>query len=164
MRLLWGMALLLVGALVVGCSSDAPTQTRLVVTTSDTLAPGKSLAGIGMTITLPNGVAPPFDTAGQVDGNRLVTASGVAASGGLAVAAVHLTTGSGQPAQLSLAVASKVSGGFGVGETMILNLNLTNGVLPKSSDFGIAEFQAVGLDGQAVSGIQATVTVPKILW
>lgn len=153
MKLLWNMVFLLVGALVAGCSSDAPTQTRLVVTTSSTLAPGKSLAGIGLTITLPNGVVPPLDAAGQVDGNRLVTASGVAANGGLAVAAVHLTTGNGQP-QLSLAVASKVSGGFGVGETMVLNLNLANGVLPKSSDFGVVEFQAVGLDGKALSGIQ----------
>ncbi len=155
MRLVRVMALLLLGGLVVGCSSDPPPQTRLVVTTSGTLPAGKSLAGIGMTITLPNGVVPPLDAAGQVDGNRLVTASGVAASGGLAVAAVHLTSDSGQPAQLSLAVASKASGGFGVGATMVLNLNLTRGIIPKSSDFSVAEFQAVDLDGQAVSGIQA---------
>lgn len=160
MTLLRLVMILVAGLLAFGCSSSSspqPATVTMVVTTSGTLPSGSALAGIGFTFTLPTDVTPPLDATGQVDTSKLVTAYGVSAAGGLAVTAVHLDT---QPARISLVVASKAKAGFGVGETMLLTLNLANGAAPKASDFTITEFEAADLAGKAVTGLQAALTLP----
>ncbi len=162
MKILRLLLMFMLTALVFGCSgSDTsyiplPSTATLVVTTSGTLTAGNSLAGVGLTFILPTGVTPPLDATGQVDGSKLVTASGVTVAGGLVVTAVHVE---GQPAKLSVVVASKAASGFGVGETMLLTLNLASGIPPKASDFTITDFQAADLNGKAVSTVNAALAM-----
>jgi len=146
--------------LIIGCGSGAsPLGTvKLTLATSGNLPAGTSLAGIGMTLTLPTGVTPALDNAGQVDTSRLVTASGVTAAGGLAVTAVYVGATAGTPARLSLAAASKAAGGFGVGETMLVTLNRLTTSSLGTADFAIIEFSAADLSGNAVIGLQAAVS------
>ena len=148
-------------ALVFGCSSSSlslqPTV-NLKIASAGSLSTGQSLAGAAMTLILPSGVTPAMDSSGQVNTSRLVTASGVAAAGGLAVSAVYIEAAGAQPARLSVVVAGKARDGFGTGEFMIITLN--RGILtsPRASDFGIYEFAAADLDGKAVVGLQASIT------
>jgi hypothetical protein len=150
----------MLAALIFGCSSDSPQPgtAKLTLATSGNLPAGTSLAGIGMTLTLPAGVTPALDNAGQVDASRLATASGVTAAGGLAVTAVYVEATAGTPARLSLAAASKAAAGFGVGETMIVTLNRLTTSSPGTTDFVITGFSAADLSGNAVIGLQAAVT------
>lgn len=147
--------------LVTGCGSGSnSTQTRAILTisTSGSIPSGQSLAGIGMTIALPPGVAPALDTSGQVDTERLVTHSGVTAASGLVATALYLEATAVQPARISIVVASKAKAGFGVGECMVLTLKRSAGATPGANEFGIAEFSAANLDGAAVTGLQAAIT------
>lgn len=171
------LALIMVG-LTVGCSSSSTPQqpaadntaniitqqqlVRLTISTSGAIPAGQSLAGIGMTMTLPSGIRPALDAAGQVDTARLVTSSGVTAAGGLAATAIYLEEAAGQRARLALAAAGKNKAGFGTGECMILTLNLIAGAAPQATDFGIIEFSAANLDGAAVNGLQAAITGVKL--
>lgn len=159
-RFMWSVLLV---ALIVGCSSGTRHGTvKLTLATSGVLPAGTSLAGIGMTMTLPPGVAPALDNAGQVDTGRLVTASGVASAGGLAVTAVYMEATAGAPARLSLAVASKSAAGFGVGETMILTLNRGTVSGLGTADFPITGFTAADLGGTAVIGLNAVLTAVSL--
>jgi hypothetical protein len=149
----------------IGCGpTSSPQQqvVRVTVSTSGSLSGGESLAGIGMTMALPAEVAPALDASGQVDAARLVTPSGVTATGGLAVTALHLAAAAGQPARLSLVVASKARAGFGVGESMVLTLNRADRATPQVSNFSITEFSAANLAGQPVSGLQAGITAVSL--
>ena len=130
--------------------------------TSGSLPAGASLAGIGITLTLPAGVTPALDASGQVDTSRLVNPSGVTIARGLAVTAVYLEATAGKPAHLCLVAAGKAAAGFGVGETMLITLNRTADVFPKASDFAMSEFSAADTDGKAVSGLQMAVTAVKL--
>ena len=151
-------------SVVFGCSSDSNTPVfifstvKVTLSTYGTLPAGKTIAGTSMTISLPAGVVPPLDSTGHPDMNLLVTASGVAQSGGLVSTAIYEPATATQPALLTIAVASREKGGFGVGEFAVLNLNLTALLFPNASDFPISGFVAVDTADNQLSGIQAAVS------
>jgi len=157
MRRLW---ILLLTILVLGCSSSSlslqPTV-NLNIASYGSLPSDRSLAGAAMTLILPTGVTPALDPSGQVNTNRLVTASGVAAAGGLAVSAVYIESTGNQPARLSVVVAGKSKDGFGVGEFMTLTLNRMILSSPSAGDFRIYEFAAADLEGKVVVGLQTAI-------
>jgi hypothetical protein len=165
MKMLRLTLMLILVALVVGCSSSSTPQqqvVRLTISTKGIIPAGQSLAGIGMTMTLPAGVTPALDASGQVDTVRLVTPSGVTGDGGLATTAIYLEAAAGQPARLALAVSSMTDSGFGIGECMILTLNRTAGTTYQANEFDITEFSAANLDGVSVGGMQAVITDVKL--
>lgn len=144
------------GLFAFACSSDSSTPVvKLVVTTSGALPTG-NLSGIGIIISLPSGVEPPLDAAGQVDSAQLVASSGVTVAGGLTATAIHTV---GQPAQLSVVVASKSADGFGAGETMVLTLKRLKGGAPSAGDFTVKEFRAADLNGNEVNTLTVLVTL-----
>jgi|GEM_PF-2579944 len=161
MKTLRFTTIFLLVALATGCgsSSSSPQHRALMtISTSGSIPAGQSLAGIGMTITLPPGVTPVLDPSGQVDAVRLVTHSGVTDDSGLIATALYLEATAAQPARISIAVASRAKAGFGVGECMVLTLKRSSGATPEAKEFGITNFSAANLDGAAVTGLQATIT------
>jgi len=131
---------------------------KVTLSTFGTLPAGKSIAGTSMTIALPAGVVPPLDSTGHPDMNLLVTASGVAQSGGLVSTAVYEPATATKAALLTISVAAREKGGFGVGEFAVLNLNLTAQLFPNASDFPVSGFVAVDTADIQLSGIQAAVS------
>jgi len=165
MKKLHLILLFMLAALTFGCGSDSGSSSptvKITVATSGTLPPGTSLAGVGLTLSLPAGATPALDATGQINASQLVTPSGVTVEGGLVAAAVHLEATNEQQARLSLVVASKDKAGFGVGESMVLTLNRMAGTAPQASDFSINEVSAADLYGQSVSGLQAIITAVKL--
>jgi hypothetical protein len=135
-----------------GGGSSAPQQATMTLklSTSGTLPQGTSLAGIGVTLTLPAGVTINTDASGTVAGG-VVTVAGVAAPG--SVIAVYTPATGSTPATLALTVVSTVKAGFGTGEFGTVTCNLANGTSPKADEFGVSGFQPYDLSGNQVIGL-----------
>jgi hypothetical protein len=134
-------------------SAPAPTTATLKLSTSGTLPQGTSLAGIGITLTLPAGVTIQTDSSGAVaTGYVNVTGEALPES----VISVYIPASGATPATLALAVISTTTTGFGTGEFVTVTCDL-NGTSPKSSDFVLSGFKPYDLSGNPVNGLTASV-------
>ena len=164
MKILRLMLIPLFFSIMSGCSSDSPdlhTTTKLTVATTGTLPAGAAISGTAMTILLPVGVVPVLDTSGNVDINRLVTASGMTQAGGLVATVIYQAATTVKPALLTIAMASKAKDGFNLGEFMTLSLSRTVPVSPAINDFTISDFTAADLSGNQIVGLQAIITAVR---
>jgi hypothetical protein len=134
-----------------GGSSSAPPSTTatLKLSATGTLHQGTSLAGIGITLTLPAGVTIKTDSGGAVV-NGYVNVTGEASPE--SVIAVFIPASGTTPATLALIVASTAAAGFGTGEFATVTCDL-NGTSPKLSDFGLSNFKPYDLNGNLVIGL-----------
>jgi hypothetical protein len=138
-----------------GGSSSAPpsTTTTLRLSTSGALPHGTSLAGLGITLTLPASVTVKTDSGGAVETGYLnVTGEASPES----AAAVYVPASATAPATLTLAVISATTAGFGTGEFVAVTCDL-NGTSPKASDFVLSGFKPYDLSGNPVNGLTASV-------
>jgi hypothetical protein len=113
------------------------------------------MAGIDVTVALPDGVILNADpVTGEVAAGT-ITISGVAAVGSNNVAAAKFTPASGGvPANLHIAIIN-VSG-FGLGEFAMVRFGLATGAgLPASDAFAVTNFSAKALDGSGLGGVTA---------
>lgn len=135
-----------------GNGETQPTTAVLKISTQGSLAGGTQIGGINISINLPAGVT----VKATADANSgllvtdagVVTASGAAAGTNATVLAVYTA---GPPATVSINLANP--NGFSTGEFVTVNCDIAAGNSPKSADFSLADFNAVDLNGAAVTGL-----------
>jgi hypothetical protein len=127
---------------------------NLKLATSGT--PSAPLAGIGITVTLPDGVAPALNGDGSVAAEAAAV-TGVAAPGTV-LAPVYVSASGAAKGTLRLAMASSIAAGFGTGEFATVTLVVAAGSNPALSDFTISGVNPIDVSGNAATGLTATVT------
>jgi hypothetical protein len=118
--------------------------------------PSAQLAGIGITITLPDGVTPALASDGSV-ATSVVTISGVAAPGNILAPIYTPATGSTK-GTLRIILASQAAAGFGAGEFATISLTSTAASNPVAADFPISAFNPIDVTGNAATGLTAAVS------
>jgi len=132
--------------------TPTPTKGLLKLSTSGAAA---IMAGVDVTVALPDGVILNADPATGAVATGTVTISGVAAAGSNNLAVAKFTPASGGvPANLHIAIIN-VSG-FSLGEFATIRFDLATGAaLPLSNAFTVTSFSAKALDSSALSGVTA---------
>lgn len=134
-----------------------PTQAVLKLSSQGTLTGATSLSGIGITVTLPDGVSVKTDAGGIVD-TGVVALSGVAVQG-ILVTPISTPASVGVKATVSFAVASSVAGGFTVGEFAIVTCDLAAGFSPTAADFTLSNFSPADLFLQPVASLTPSLSL-----
>ncbi|GFE60789.1 hypothetical protein [Geobacter sp. AOG2] len=137
-----------------GSAVQQPTTAVLRLSTQGTLSSNTSIAGIGITVNLPQGVTVETDAGGVVS-NTVAIPSGVAAQS-IITPPIYTPATSEAPGKLNFVLASKLSSGFGTGEFITVNCDISTGAIPKAADFGLTYFKPVDLYGAAISGVSVT--------
>jgi hypothetical protein len=125
----------------------------LKLSTQGTLAGGSSIGGIEVTVNLPAGVTVKADTSGTLVG--VVTTSGVVPTGSLVQARYIPASGIGQG---SIKIALIEAMGFGIGEFVTVNCDVSVGAIPSAIDFSLTDFKPVDLNSAAIAGLSVTFT------
>lgn len=142
-------------------SPSQPTTAVVKILSSGTLASGVNIGGINVTLVLPSGVTVKA-TPGSANSTVLVTnpgvvvASGVATGANIFSSATYSAAAGGVPGQAVVHVANAV--GFGTGEFVTVNCDISAGSFPAASDFHLIDFAAVDLNGAAITGLTAGLT------
>ena len=134
-----------------------PTTAVLKLYTEGVLASGTSLAGIGITVTLPAGVTVQTDVDGKVAAGT-VEGSGVTAGKATLAEPDYTPATDTAPARLSFVLAGTDAEGFGTGEFATVTCNLAAGATPQATDITLSDFRPVDLRGAAVEGLTAAHT------
>lgn len=132
-----------------------PTKAILHLTTTGGPS-GVKLAGVGITVHLPTGVTAKTDSTGAVQ-SSVVTPSGVAA-GATMTPPQYTPAQPGNSATLSFVVASSSADGFGTGEFVTLNLDVTTGASVSATQFTLSDLAPVDLCYANVTGMSASFT------
>lgn len=135
--------------------TTAPTKGVLKMATSGAAS---TIAGIDVTVSLPDGVTVAANSVTGEVTNGVVTPSGVAAvtipGTQNAITAMFVPASSGVPGQLHIVMANVP--GFGQGEFATVQFDLATGTsLPAANAFSVTSFLAKGLDAVDLSGITA---------
>lgn len=139
-----------------GGSSDTPTRTvTLKLSTSGT--PSANLAGIDITVTLPDGVTPFLNSDGSVAA-AVVTLSGVAAPGTVPLPPLYTPANGVVKATLRLSILSDIVAGFGAGEFATLRLMPAAGSNPVQADFILSAFNPIEINGASATGLTPAVS------
>lgn len=140
-----------------GGSVTSDPSVTLKLATSGT--PSANLAGLGITVTLPDGVTPALNNDGSV-AVTVATVSGVAAPGSV-LAPVYTPAVGATKGTLRLAMASSITAGFGAGEFATLKLKVADGSNPVQADFIVSDLNSIATEengGVAVTGLTPEVT------
>ena len=138
-----------------GQGSNAPNVSTTIIKLSTNGTPSAKMAGVGITIVLPTGVAPALNSDGTV-ANTVIEVTGVATSGTVLAPAYTPATSSSNPT-LHFAMASSLVDGFGSGEFATITLQTSSGNIPAPSDYSLSGFAPISLTGSPVTGLSATV-------
>lgn len=126
----------------------------LKLTTSGTAS--ASLAGIGVTVTLPDGVTPSLNADGSVAAT-VEAVSGVAAPGTV-LAPVYTPASGTSKGTLRIVLAANSTAGFGAGEFATLELVVAAGANPVQSDFALSGLNPIDVNGNTATGLTAGVS------
>lgn len=132
------------------------TTTPVTLKLATTGTPSANLSGVGITITLPDGVTPPLNGDGTVAGSA-ITASG-AASPGTVLAPIYTPATATAKGKLHFAMASSIVAGFGAGEFATVTLNVVAGKTLAKADFTLSDFAPIDTLGNVATGVTAEVT------
>lgn len=138
-------------------SNDQVTSARIAtlkLTTSGTAS--ASLAGIAVTVTLPDGVTPSLNADGSVAAT-VEAVSGVAAPGTV-LAPVYTPASGTTKATLRIVLAANTTAGFGAGEFATLTLSVAAGAAPAQSDFVLSGFNPIDVNGNTATGLAVGVS------
>lgn len=135
-----------------------PTTAVVKLFTEGVLPQGTSLAGVGITVSLPAGVTVQTDDAGKVVGGT-VAGSGVTEGKAVFAEPDYTPATDTAPAKLSFVLAGTDAAGFGTGEFATVTCVLATGANPPATEFTLSDFRPVDLRGAAVEGLTATHTV-----
>jgi hypothetical protein len=139
-------------------AAPAKTTAVLKIGTQGTLASGVSLYGVGVTVTLPQGVTVATDSSGNV-ASSVAVVSGVASGGSMATPVYTPATATAK-ATLKLIVAAAGTG-FGAGEFVTVTCMLPTGNSLQESDFPATLLSNLEPANQLlapVSGLTPTIT------
>lgn len=118
-------------------------------------SPSSNLAGIAITVILPDGVTPILNSDGTV-APSVVTISGVAVPGAV-LAPIYKPASGTTNGTLRFVLANSVPTGFSVGEFATLTLTVAPGFNPALSDFTLSDFTPIDIGGNT-----ATVLIPSV--
>lgn len=139
-------------------SQTTPTPTAKTVTlklaTSGT--PSTNLAGITITVILPDGVTPP-PTGDDGVIKPAAVVSGVAAPGSV-LTPIYTPANGTAKGTLKFALASSIVDGFGAGEYATVTLSAEVGVTPALTDFDLTGFIPIDVNGREVAELSTMVT------
>jgi hypothetical protein len=135
--------------------TTTPTSQGKTITSkmSTTGTPSAQLAGIGITMTLPDGVTPALASDGSVAAS-VVTISGVAAPGSV-LAPVYTPASGSTKGTLQIGLASQAPAGFGAGDFATISLASTAATNPVAADFPLSGFNPIDVTGNAATGLTA---------
>lgn len=136
-------------------TSTQPTKAVLQISAAGGPS-GIKLSGVGVTVHLPAGVTAKTDSTGAVLAS-VVTPSGVAAGGTLTPPQYTPAQGTA-PGALSFVLASSSAGGFGAGEFVTVNLDITTGTSVHATDFTLSDFHPIDLNYADVTDMRASFT------
>lgn len=139
-----------------GTTTLQPTTAVLKLSTQGALPQGSSIAGIGVTVNIPQGVTVKTDASRAVL-NTVAVPSGVAAQATI-TPPIYTPATSSASGKLSFVLASTQANGFSAGEFVTVNCDGPAGTLPKATDFSLTDFKPVGLNGAAIAGLSTTFT------
>ncbi|MDH4161830.1 MAG: hypothetical protein OEW15_03955 [Nitrospirota bacterium] len=128
-----------------------PTQAFVKISTSGTLPSGTLVGGVDVTVTLPSGVTVASTTPPQTDAG-VVAGSGLAGSSASAMG----TYGSSENA---VRVLLADPDGMAAGEFATVTCAIASGSSPSASDFTVSSATVKDLNGAAISGMTATLSV-----
>jgi hypothetical protein len=134
---------------------DPPASRTAVLKLSTTGTPSAQLAGIDITVTLPDGVTASVGSDGSVAASA-DSVSGVAAPGTI-LAPVYTQASGATKGTLRLVLASEIAAGFGAGEFATVTLVVAAGANPVPSDFLLSGLHAVDVNGNSATGLTAAV-------
>lgn len=140
-----------------GATGVDTTPIALKLITTGT--PSANLAGIGITITLPDGVIPALNGDGSV-ADGVITVSGVAAAGTVLVPIYTPATATSQ-GKLHFALSSNIADGFGAGEFATVTLRAVAGKNPVLAAFTLSDFTPIDIAGNVATGLTAEF-LPKV--
>lgn len=135
-----------------------PTTAVLKLSAEGTLPAGTSIAGIGITITLPSGVTVKTDSDGKV-ASEVVVASGTTAGKATFTPPNYTAATATAPATLSFVLASTEAAGFGTGEFATVTCDVASGASPKATDVTLGDFKPIDLKGVPIQGLSAAHTM-----
>jgi len=131
------------------------TKATVKIAIAGSLPPNTNISGLGITVTLPDGVTVATDNSGNVAAGS-VTPSGIFAS----VIPIYSPASGGNKATLILGLASgSVAGEIQVGEIVTIIFDLANGVAPVASSFILTDLAVVDAQKyEQITGLSASVT------
>ena len=122
-----------------------------------TVAPGTSIGAIDVTVNLPSGVTARADAVTGETSPGVVVPSGNGL--GSTIAAKYTAATTTAPGTIRIGVIN--SAGAKAGEMLALNLDIS-GAAPSVSGFGTTGLSVVELNGSALSGMAAALTLQLI--
>ena len=147
----------LVFCTLAACGSDpAPPARTATLKLSTSGAPSENLAGIGITVTLPDGVTPALNNDGSVAAT-VATVSGVAAPGTM-LAPVYTPANGAAKATLRIVLAAAASAGFAAGEFATVTLVAAGGSNLALGDFTLSSFSPIDVNGAVATGLTPAVS------
>lgn len=164
-------AILLVGGLVIpvvlsacgggGTTSQTPQKAIAVMRTTQLSTPATPIAGISATLTIPNGVTVKTTASDPYQPDATVVQL---LNAGTSTTTVAPTFVFARYSAATATTAGKIkftvmdARGFTSTEQIMINLDVTSGFFPKSSDFGLIDYVFSDINGGLLSGITPTLT------
>ena len=140
-----------------GCGTTNTSDTQPTTATITILSQGTStqIGGIEVTLVLPSGVSVK-STADSTNASVQDTNAGVVAASGAAAGANTDTMATYSAGKVKVHLVN--ANGFGVGEFVTVNCDIASGSSPKAADFSVTDFNAVDLNGAAITGLTPAFT------
>ena len=144
----------------IGCSTSSndtalPTTATIKIMANGTIDAGVLIGGINVKLTLPAGVTVKA-TADPTNDAVMVTDPGVVTASGVAAGANTIATATSASGVVAIHVAN--ADGFATGEFVTVNCDIAATSVPTAASFGVSGFQAVDLNGAAITGLIVGVT------
>lgn len=155
-RALWFILLCLLSACGDGGGAGSPSAS-VTLKLATTGTPSQNLAGVDITVTLPDGVAPALKNDGTV-ADTVVTVSGVAGPG-IGLTPVYTVATATTPGTLRVYIASSLTAGFGAGEFATVQLGIVTAHIPTQGDFGLSNFRPITVTGGLATGLEGAITI-----
>ncbi|SNB46047.1 hypothetical protein [Geobacter sp. DSM 9736] len=134
-----------------------PTAAVVKISTQGNLPEATSLAGVGITVSIPVGVTVKTENDGTVS-SSVITPSGVTADKATIAPADYVPATATTPGTLTFVLASTDQAGFRTGEFVTVNLEGAVSNL-NPTDITLTNFQPVNLAGEPVAGLAPTHTL-----
>lgn len=128
-----------------------PTTAVLKISTNGTLQTGTKIGGVDVSLSLPAGVTVKSQANPPDTDSGVAAASGAAASDSTALATYT-------PSASTVRILLANSSGFGTGEFVTVNCDISSGSHPTAAGFSLSVFSARDLNGATISGLTAGFT------
>lgn len=135
----------------------AATKAVLTVSLQGTLAAGTSIGGVDVTVTLPAGVTAKVKAGSTETDDGVVVVSGKGI--GSTVLANYTAAAATAPGTIRIGLIN--ASGITAGEMLTLNLDI-GGAVPSVTGFGTTGLNVVDVDGTAIGGMAAALTLQLI--